>query len=94
MGSGRVHVMPRWMRFAGSVPLALLAGVWPDVPNGLAVPSFQYGFVPYHLSGAKADDTFGLTHRPAEETIFDTLSWFRDTGLAPWLAGRLHPVTR
>lgn len=85
LGSGRVHVMPRWARFAGSVPLALLAGVWPDVPNGLAVPNFQYGFVPYHLSGMKADEAFGLTHRPPEETVFDTLRWFRDTGLASWL---------
>jgi dihydroflavonol-4-reductase len=94
LGNGCVHVMPCWARFAGSVPLAILAGTWPNLPNGLAVPSFQYGFVPYHLSGAKADETFGLTHRPPEETIFDALRWFGESGLAPWLSKRLHPVIR
>jgi dihydroflavonol-4-reductase len=92
IGNGRVHVMPRWARFAGSVPLAITSAVWPDMPNGLAVPNFQYGFVPYHLSGAKADATFGLTHRPPEKTIFDALRWFGDNGLAPWLPKRLHPL--
>ncbi|HEY7157317.1 MAG TPA: NAD-dependent epimerase/dehydratase family protein [Gemmataceae bacterium] len=92
LGNGYVHVMPFWARFAGSVPLAILAGIWPNLPNGLAVPSFQYGFVPYHLSGAKADETFGLTHRPPEETIFDALRWFGESGLVPWLSARLHPV--
>ena len=94
LGCGGVHVMPHWARFAGSVPLAILAGVWPDGPNGLMVPSFQYGFIPYHLSGVKADETFSLTHRPPEETVFDALRWFRDTGLVSWLPGRrkLVPV--
>ena len=78
-------VLPQWARWAGSVPLALAAGVWPDVPDGLTVPSFRYGFVPYHLCGDKADRTFGLTHRPVEETVADTLRWFRDAGLAPWV---------
>jgi dihydroflavonol-4-reductase len=75
-GSGGVWVLPRWTRFAGSIPLSIAAGVFPDVPNGLTVPSFQYGFLSYHLSGAKADKTFGLTHRPIEETVRDTLHWF------------------
>ncbi len=79
LGSGRVWVLPRWMRYAGSIPLALASGVFADVPNGLTVPSFQYGFVSYHLSGAKADQTFGLTHRPVEETVGDTLRWFGAT---------------
>ncbi|HWG47272.1 MAG TPA: NAD-dependent epimerase/dehydratase family protein [Gemmataceae bacterium] len=83
---GRVRLLPRWTRTAGSIPLAIASGVWPNVPNGLTVASFQYGFVPYHLSGAKGDETFGLIHRPPEETVFDTLCWFRDTGLAPWLS--------
>jgi len=82
---GRVRVLPRWSRIAGSIPLAIASGVWPNVPNGLTVPSFQYGFVPYHLSGVKGDETFGLIHRPPEETVFDTLRWFRDTGHVPWL---------
>jgi len=92
LGSGRVHVMPRWMRFAGSIPLAIASGVWPAMPHGLALPNFQYGFVPYHVSGARADEAFGLTHRPPEETVFDTLTWFRDTGLLPWLPKQLHPL--
>jgi dihydroflavonol-4-reductase len=76
LGSGGVWVLPRWTRIAGSIPLALASGIFSDVPNGLTVPSFQYGFVAYHLSGAKADQTFGLTHRPPEETVRDTLRWF------------------
>lgn len=79
LGAGDVCVLPRWMRYAGSVPLAIASGVFADLPNGLTVPSFQYGFVNYHLCGAKADQTFGLTHRPVEETVRDTLSWFDST---------------
>jgi len=87
--SGGVHLLPRWTKPIGSMMLAVASGVWRDVPNGLTVPSFQYGFVPYYLSGARADETFHLTHRPLEQTVFDTLRWFRDTGLAPWLPKRL-----
>ncbi len=76
LGSGDVWVLPRWTRYAGSIPLALATGVWADLPNGLTVPSFQYGFVCYHLSGTRADQTFALTHRPVEETVRDTLRWF------------------
>ncbi|HEY7326166.1 MAG TPA: NAD-dependent epimerase/dehydratase family protein [Gemmataceae bacterium] len=76
LGSGDVWLMPHWMRYAGSIPLALATGVFADVPNGLTVPSFQYGFVRYDLSGAPADQAFGLTHRPVEETVRDTLHWF------------------
>lgn len=77
LGSGSVWVLPRWARYAGSIPLAIASGVFADVSNGLMVPSFQYGFVGYHLSGARADKTFGLTHRSVEETVRDTLHWFR-----------------
>lgn len=79
LGSGEVRVLPRWMRYVASVPMAIASGVLATVPNGLAVPSFQYGFVEYHLSGAKADQTFGLMHRPIEETVRDTLRWFGKT---------------
>jgi dihydroflavonol-4-reductase len=89
----RVPVMPPWLYYAGSAALAVASGILPHVPNELAVPSFQYGFVSYHLSGAKADHTFGLRHRPPEETIYDTLRWFRDKGLVPWLPTRLHSPT-
>jgi dihydroflavonol-4-reductase len=93
LGSGRVRLLPRWARFAGSVPLAIASGVWSALPDGLAVPNFQYGFVPYHLCGARADETFGLAHRPPEESVFDTLTWFRDIGLLPWLPEQLRPLT-
>lgn len=83
LGSGGVWLLPPWMQFAGSIPLALASGVFAQMPNGLAVPSFQYGFVCYHLSGAKADRTFGLTHRPVEQTVRDTLDWFGVEGMAP-----------
>jgi dihydroflavonol-4-reductase len=76
LGTGDVWVLPRWTRYAGSIPLAIATGVFADLPNGLSVPSFQYGFVCYHLSGERADQTFGLTHRPVEETVRDTLRWF------------------
>ena len=76
LGSGEVWVLPRWTRFAGSIPLSIASGVFADIPNGLTVPSFQYGFVCYHLSGTKADEIFGLTHRPVEETVRDALLWF------------------
>lgn len=76
LGSGDVWMLPRWTRYAGAIPLAIASGVFADMPNGLTVPSFQYGFVCYHLSGAKADQTFGLMHRPVEETVRDTLRWF------------------
>ena len=79
LGSGGVHVLPNWMRLAASIPLTIASGVFANVPNGLTVPSFQYGFVCYHLSGARADQTFGLTHRPVEETVRDTLRWFDAT---------------
>jgi dihydroflavonol-4-reductase len=83
LGSGGVRVLPHWMRYAGSIPLAIASGVLAGVPNGLTVPSFQYGFVAYHLSGARADQIFGLTHRPVEETVRDTLHWFRTGKPAP-----------
>ncbi len=90
--SERVRLLPRWTKGIGSMLLALAAGIWPDMPNGLMVPNFQYGFVSYHLSGARADRTFDLTHRRPEETVFDTLRWFRDNGVAPWLPIRLKPL--
>jgi dihydroflavonol-4-reductase len=76
LGRGRIWVLPRWLRWPGAIPLAIASGILADLHNGLTVPSFQYGFVSYHLSGAKADQTFGLTHRPVEETVRDTLRWF------------------
>jgi dihydroflavonol-4-reductase len=76
LGSGSVWILPRWMRYAGSIPLAIASGVFAEVPNGLTVPSFQYGFVRYHMSGTRADQTFSLTHRPVEDTVRDTLHWF------------------
>ncbi|HTU88648.1 MAG TPA: NAD-dependent epimerase/dehydratase family protein [Gemmataceae bacterium] len=85
LGSGNVWILPHWTRYAGSIPLAIATGIFADVPNGLTVPSFQYGFVRYHLSGAMADQTFGLTHRPVEETVRDTLGWFGVAGGAPLL---------
>jgi dihydroflavonol-4-reductase len=80
---GRILPFPPWTRIPGSMLLSLASGIWPDVPNGLTVPSFQYGFVPYHLNGQRADTTFHLTHRPIEETAFETLRWFRDIGRLP-----------
>jgi len=77
LGCGTVWVLPHWMRYAGSIPLAIASGIFTNMPNGLTVPSFQYGFVCFPLSGTLADQTFGLVHRPVEETVRDTLRWFR-----------------
>lgn len=88
--SGSVHRIPRWTNGIGSLILAIASALYPNIPNGLSVPSFQYGFVPYHVSGARADATFHLHHRPVEESVRDTLCWFRDSGLAPWLPRRFN----
>jgi dihydroflavonol-4-reductase len=84
----RVFTLPGWTRGPGTLALALTAGVLQRIPNSLAVPSFRYGFVAFHVSGARADAAFDLTHRAPEETIFDALHWFQSTGLAPWLRSR------
>jgi dihydroflavonol-4-reductase len=87
----RLRPLPQWTYLPGSLFFALVSGLLPTVPNALAVPNFQYGYVPFHMSGALADRTFGLHHRPASVTVYDTLRWFQDTGLAPWLKCRLIP---
>jgi dihydroflavonol-4-reductase len=89
--TGRPRVLARWAYLPGSVLLALATGVLPWLPNGLSLPNFQYGFVPFHVSGARADQAFQLAHRPPAETVFDTLRWFQETGQAPWLRRRLLP---
>jgi dihydroflavonol-4-reductase len=73
---GRVHVLPRWVQGVGSLALAL-GGVLPWLPRGLTLPSFRYGFVAFHVSGARADEAFGLVHRTVAQTVADTLHWFR-----------------
>jgi dihydroflavonol-4-reductase len=86
MGTRRpVRVLPRWTLWPGSVALALATGILPTMPSGLSLPSFQYGFVPFHVSGARGNQAFHLCHPPIRTTILDTLHWFRQTGLAPWL---------
>jgi dihydroflavonol-4-reductase len=82
---GRVLLLPPWTRGPGSLVLALAAGVLPRLPPGLSVPGFRYGFEDFRVSGGGGDAAFGLTHRPLEETVLDTLRWFRQTRLAPWL---------
>lgn len=90
LGQGEsVFVMPRWTYWAGSLVLALASGILPRLPNGLSLPNFQYGFVPFHVSGARGDRTFHLQHPPVPLTVLETLRWFQQTGQAPWLQGRV-----
>jgi dihydroflavonol-4-reductase len=85
----RVQPLPHWTRAPGSWLLALVSGLLPTVPNSLSVPNFRYGYVDFHLCGELADRTFGLVHRPISATVLETLRWFQDSGLAPWLKSRL-----
>jgi hypothetical protein len=71
--------------------LALATGILPRLPDGLSLPNFQYGFVPFHVSGARGDATFDLRHAPVAETVCDTLRWFKESDLAPWLTGLQLP---
>jgi dihydroflavonol-4-reductase len=89
--SQRIHVLPRWSYGPGSFVLALASAILPRLPEGISLPNFQYGFVPFHVSGARANAAFGLRHRPVAESVYDTLAWFRRTGLAPWLPNNLRP---
>jgi dihydroflavonol-4-reductase len=82
---GKVRLLPHRARGVGSMALALAGGVLPHTPNGLTLPSYRYGFVAVHVCGAKGDAAFGLSHRPVEDTVRDTLYWFHSSGLAPWL---------
>jgi dihydroflavonol-4-reductase len=81
-----VRVLPRWAYGPGSIMLALASGILSRLPDGLSLPNFQYGFVPFHVSGARGNATFNLRHAPVAETVGDTLRWFKESGLAPWLA--------
>jgi dihydroflavonol-4-reductase len=80
-----VRVLPRWTFWPGSALFAIAAGILPRLPAGLSLPSFQYGYVPFHVSGGRGDRTFGLQHRPVSVTVYDTLRWFQQTNQAPWL---------
>lgn len=81
----RRHCLPRWTYGPGALLLALASGVLPRVPQYLSLSNFQFGFVPFHVSGALADRTFQLTHGPAIRSVWDTLRWFQDAGMAPCL---------
>jgi dihydroflavonol-4-reductase len=86
-----VRVLPRWAYWPGALALALAAGVLPRLPEGVSLPNFQYGFVPFHVSGARGDAAFRLEHPPVAVSVFDTLRWFQRHGLAPWLSRPLLP---
>jgi dihydroflavonol-4-reductase len=91
LGTNRpVRVLPGWTYWPGSMALAVATGILPRLPPGLSLPNFQYGFVPFYVSGARGDQTFDLRHPPVHATVFDTLRWFRQTGLAPWLPASLR----
>jgi dihydroflavonol-4-reductase len=80
----RVAVLPHWTYWPGAVALAVAAGVLPYMPHGLSLPSFRYGYVPFHVSGKRGDEAFRLDHPPIRQTVADTLRWFQRTGfLAP-----------
>src|SRR5262249_26471950 len=85
----RLRPLRAWTLLPGSLFCALLSGILPQVPNPLSVPNYRNGFIRFHLTGALADRTFDLVHRPVSVTIWDTLRWFQEAGLAPWLTQTL-----
>ncbi|MCS6852069.1 MAG: NAD-dependent epimerase/dehydratase family protein [Gemmataceae bacterium] len=85
-----LYTLPRWTYAPGSLLLALLPALWPEAPASLACPNFQAGFRDFRASGERADRTFHLSHRPLEESVWDTLHWFQASGLAPWLPRHLR----
>ncbi len=73
--------LPHWTKVPGSAILAIAAGCLRQVPNAFSVPALQSGFQEFHMSGRVADAAFHLRHRQIEETVRDTLAWFRKAGM-------------
>ncbi|MFN4258623.1 MAG: NAD-dependent epimerase/dehydratase family protein [Gemmataceae bacterium] len=87
----RTTVIPRWCYLPGSLALAILTALCPNPLAGVSLPNFQYGFLPLRADGELALRTFQLALRPPEQSIWDTLRWFQDIGMAPWLRPLLPP---
>ncbi len=49
------------------------------------------GFLRLHVTGARADAAFGLTHPSPGQSIFEALDYSRRSGRAPWLRS-LRPI--
>jgi dihydroflavonol-4-reductase len=62
---------------------------WVRNPN-LSPATVAGGFLQLHVTSARADTEFELTHPPPCESIFDALKDHRDSGRARWL--KLRPV--
>ncbi|AMV38768.1 NAD-dependent epimerase/dehydratase family protein [Planctomyces sp. SH-PL62] len=53
--------------------------------DGFSAAAVAGGFLRLHVSGARADRTFGLTHPPPIRSIYGALEDARRSGRAPWL---------
>jgi dihydroflavonol-4-reductase len=71
-------------------PSAILAGIIDRIMAGRRIDvssaAVAGGFVPLHVSGRRADSTFGLNHPPAIVSIYDALEAARRSGLGPELS--------
>jgi len=59
-------------------------------PGEISAAAVSGGFVRLHVSGARADAAFGLTHPSPARSIFEALDDSRRSGRAPWLRGLRH----
>jgi dihydroflavonol-4-reductase len=72
----RGFVLPRRSEALLAAAAALATAIWPPLARQISVPTIRVGYIAFHLSGRRADETLALTHRPLEETVADTLRWF------------------
>lgn len=84
-----VVTMPDWSEGILCWGADLLARVVGDRLGEISGASIAGGFLRLHVSGERADRTFGLEHPPVAWSIHDALQDHAATGRARWLRGRL-----
>ena len=77
--TGPIVTLPRWLLAAVGTtvePLANLVGVAPPIARDEAATGTRY----LYFDSAKARRELGFQARPLDETLRDTLAWYRRTG--------------